>query len=280
MSRLSRAIRRFRARLLPSLPLRRASTTSVARAEPLSRRPERHNPDYAREVLDTLKGYDFESLRVRFPQSTWHKYLNLEKFVPTSISICKKTGLIGAKPQRILDIGCGTGLFLYCARHFGHDGVGTDIETTMMAEMAKMLGVERHIEAVEAFTPLAIPGTFDLITCMGTQFDHANESKGRKQWGTGEWTYFLRDLERRLTPQGRIFLRINRGQQARADGRRLYDSDLVAALDHGHLHGIAYLFDRDGLSTAISNLAAAGGDADRPTMAAGAGQPEQRSTRA
>jgi len=246
MSRITKALRRIRSSLSSTKPAPRRTTPR----DPAPRKPN----DYVADILKKLRTTDFELLRTRFPESSWHKYLNIEKYVPVSVSICKKTGLIGARPRRILDIGCGTGLFLYCARHFGHDGVGTDIETGMMAEMAQMLGVERRIEAVLSYTPIGVPGTFDLITCMGTQFDHANEDKGRKQWGTAEWLFFLSDLESHLTDEGRVFLRINRGQAARAVGKLHYNDDLASALKHGHLHGIAYLFDRPALAAAIKNL--------------------------
>jgi SAM-dependent methyltransferase len=217
------------------------------------RHPKKHlRRDRSDEVRRSLEGTDFETLRRRFPESRWHKYLDLSVYVPVSVGICRELKLIGAPPQRILDIGCGTGLFLYCARYFGHDGIGTDIEATMMAEMAAMLGVERRVEAVQAFTPVSVPGPFDLITCMGTQFDRPQTGA----WGCAEWAYFLRDLETRLTASGRVFLRINRGREATAAGRTYYDADVHRSLQHGHLHGIAYLFDRPKFAAAIRNLSA------------------------
>jgi SAM-dependent methyltransferase len=211
--------------------------------------------DPVAEIMERLAGKDFLSLKDRYPGSTWHKYLNLPKFVPASVKYCEVLGLIDAAPQRILDIGCGTGLFLYCAHHFGHSGVGIDIETDLMAEMAAMLGVEREIERVAAFTPLHPRGKFNLIVCMGTQFDGANPSPIRRQWGLPDWNFFLADLLEQLTPDGRVFLRINRGREAKRAGRMYYNEHLAKALQHGHRGGIAYLFDREGLAVAVRNTA-------------------------
>jgi cyclopropane fatty-acyl-phospholipid synthase-like methyltransferase len=205
-------------------------------------------------ILASLAHLDLESLAAKYPRSIYRKYLDAEKYVPVALNICKETSLIDSPPLRILDIGCGTGMFLYCARYFGHDGVGTDVETGLMAEMAAMLGVERRIESVQPFTPMLSAERFDLITAMGTKFDHASSSNGGRQWGCEEWNFFLSDIESHLTDSGRVFLRINKGQAARDSGELLYNRDLQSALSHGHLHGIAYLLDRKKLATAISNL--------------------------
>jgi SAM-dependent methyltransferase len=207
----------------------------------------------AQEIIAGLAGKDFEALRSKFPRSVYAKYLDLQKFVPVSVGFCEEAGLIGEFPQRILDIGCGTGLFLYCARYFGHDGVGTDVETGLMAEMAAMLGVPRTIEAVRPFVPMRTSEQFDLVTALGTKFNNASATDGSR-WRCAEWHYFLSDVEQHLTEDGHVFLRINRGERARAEGALSYDPDLQAALAPGHLHGIAYRFDRQGLRRAIENL--------------------------
>jgi SAM-dependent methyltransferase len=216
--------------------------------------PPKTQADHVKDILRRLRRYNFEALRPLFGKKTWLKYLDVDRYVPVSVSICDEAGLIGARPQRILDIGCGTGLFLYCARHLGHDGIGIDIETGVMAAMAKLLKIEREIERVLAFTPLKRRGRFDLIVCLGTQFDHPNPTAGRTQWGVAEWAFFLSDLRSQLYPGGHVFLRINKGQQARQDDEILYNLDLHRALKHGHLHGIAYHLDSDALDTAIANL--------------------------
>jgi SAM-dependent methyltransferase len=236
MSRVTHFFRELRARLSPKPP------------------PPPTLNDHIRNILRGLRRYNFEALKPLFGKKTWHKYLDVDRYVPVSVTICDEAGLIGARPQRILDIGCGSGLFLYSARHFGHDGIGIDIETGVMAAMAKLLKIKREIERVSAFTPLKRRGRFNLIVCLGTQFDHPNPKAGQTQWGVEEWAYFLSDLRSQLYPRGRVFLRINKGKQARQDDELLYNMDVHRALKHGHLHGIAYHLDSDGLDTAIANL--------------------------
>jgi SAM-dependent methyltransferase len=212
----------------------------------LKRRPQ------TRRILASIARNDVEVLRFKYPNDGWVKYLNLEKYIPVTVRFCEQLNLPNMAPQQILDIGCGTGLFLYCAKYYGHDGIGLDIENDLMGEMAKILGVERVIAPVRAFEPISIQGEFDLVTVMGTQFD--NKKGGSRRWSCGEWCFFLRDLEIHLTPKGRVFLRINRGREALAVGRNYYDERVHGALLHGHLGGISYLFDRVTLSQAIENL--------------------------
>lgn len=203
-------------------------------------------------------------MRTKYPDAGWRKYLDFEEYVPFTIGVCRRLELPGAAPLRILDIGCGTGLFLYCARHFGHDAVGIDIENELMAEMAERFDVDRRIAPVRPFAPIGIDGSFDLITCMGTQFDRVRTEQGRQKWGCEEWHFFLADLERHLSPTGRLFLRINRGVEARLQRRYFYNEDVHAALLHGYQRNIEYLFDRQGVARACENLQASIGRPVRP----------------
>jgi SAM-dependent methyltransferase len=209
---------------------------------------------HCERIFAVLSKIDFDFLRDKYPNAKWTKYLDLAIYVPVSVGFCDKLGLIESLPQRVLDIGCGTGLFLYCAQYFGHTGVGVDVENDLLGEMALLLGVERRIEPVRSFSPISVNGSFDLITAMGTLFDRANPKNGQRRWGCEEWHYFLCDLENHLSPSGRIFLRINRGREAQERGLYYYDENLYQSLRHGYLGDISFLFDRAGLRVAISNL--------------------------
>jgi SAM-dependent methyltransferase len=205
-------------------------------------------------ILADLDGGEMDALRVKYRDARWNKYFDLQTYVPISVEFCQQLGLIGRQTQQILDVGCGTGLFLHCAQHFGHRGIGVDIDDELMGEMARLMKVERRIEPVRAFNPISVEGEFDLVTAMGTLFNLPNAKIGEGRWGCAEWGFFLADLERRLSPAGRVFLRINRGREARAQGLNYYDERLDQALGHGRLGGISYLFDRAALSRAIENL--------------------------
>jgi SAM-dependent methyltransferase len=208
---------------------------------------------------------DFGPLRNRYRGTSRAKYLDFRRYVRRNLYICRELGLLNREPRRrFLDVGCGSGLLLYCAKHYGHDGVGIDIEDPFYAEMAALLGVDRRIEAVVPFQALAAEGPFDVITCIATAFDRYYDERGnhKKHWGADEWRYFLADLEKRLSPGGKIFLWLNR---QRID-RDVYDEELGRALRHNKIgHGRRrFLLDRAGLTRALDALS-------RPTVSASGG---------
>jgi SAM-dependent methyltransferase len=209
---------------------------------------------HVNRILSEVDQESLETLCIRYRDAVWSKYLDLQTYVPITVEFCQSLGLIGRQSRNILDIGCGSGLFLHCAQHFGHRGVGIDIENDLLAEMAHLFAVERRIERVSAFTPLSAEGPFDLVTAMGTMFNRPNAKADEGRWGTPEWRFFLLDLERRLSPDGRVFLRINRGKEARVRKVDFYDERVHRALGHAHRGGISYLFDRAALRRAIDNL--------------------------
>jgi SAM-dependent methyltransferase len=195
-----------------------------------------------------------DELRAKHDGGRWYKYLDIEKYLPFNVRLARMIGLREMKPQRILDIGCGGGLFMYVARYYGHDPVGIDIEDELLGDMAAALGVERRIAPVLAFQPASMSVQFGLITCIGTVFERHNGSNPQGWWSSAEWKFFLSDLQRLLTPDGQVFLRINRGVEAKATGKHFYDEGLEKALAHGVLRASEVLLDRAGLKLAIERL--------------------------
>jgi SAM-dependent methyltransferase len=112
--------------------------------------------------------------------------------------------------KRVLDIGCGTGYFLYICQYLGHDVLGMDLdEEPGFKEMVELLGVKRVIWRIEAYQPLPDLGRkFDVIAAHMICF---NGHKSDKLWKISEWEFFLDDLaERHLKPGGQVCLELNR----------------------------------------------------------------------
>ena len=114
-------------------------------------------PEQDRDAIkDQLARLDFACLRGRYSGVRWDKYLNFEKFVPFNVRLCRQIGLHTLPPQRILDIGCGGGLFMFCARYYGHYPIGLDVENELLAAMADKFAVDRRIGPIYPFQPAPI----------------------------------------------------------------------------------------------------------------------------
>ena len=78
--------------------------------------------------------------------------------------------LAGMPPQRILDLGCGTGLLTDAYAAKGHEVTGVDPSPAML-EMARRKSHGHQIEWVESFAQSYQSGTrFDLIVMTGHAF--------------------------------------------------------------------------------------------------------------
>ena len=206
--------------------------------------PRRFIRAETQKILAALADKDFTALRRKYSDARWSKFLEIKPRLP--LGVMRDLKLIGAPPLRVLDIGCGAGLFLYCLKYHGHDAIGTDIDDPLLAGLAEIYGVDRRAIPVRPFTPLAIEGHFDLITCIQTYFDRPNRYN-KRWWGRDEWHYFLSDMAGKLSPQGRIFLRINRSK---------HDAEVIAALHSKRRRRREIVLDRNALEMAIERLAA------------------------
>lgn len=114
-----------------------------------------------------------------------------------------------ASPQRILDLGCGAGYFLYICKLLRHEILGLDVdELEMFRDLTGLLQVPRVIARIEAFKPLPqFAKKFDLITAFLICF---NNHKSDSLWGAAEWNFFLDDVATHLAPNGRVWLELNR----------------------------------------------------------------------
>ena len=186
------------------------SLASVRRHTLRLLRPNRFRLETKR-VIETIDPKGFEQIRQRYSvkgsSPDWPKFLDLERWININIRRIREIGLDVTRPKRILDLGCGTGYFLYIAQLLGHEGLGLDLdELPMFGDLTSLLGVRRVIWQIKAFDPLPDLGKFDLITAFLICF---NRHKQANVWGAPEWEFFLNDLGKHLTPRGRVWLELN-----------------------------------------------------------------------
>jgi SAM-dependent methyltransferase len=165
-----------------------------------------------KRVIETIDPQGFEQIRQRYavegPTEDWPKFLDLKRWISINIRRIREIEIDLMRPKRILDLGCGTGYFLYIAQLLGHQGLGLDLdELPMFGDLTRLLGVRRVIWQINAFDPLPdAVGKFDLITAFLICF---NRHKQTNVWGVPEWEFFLDDLAKHLTPRGRVWLELN-----------------------------------------------------------------------
>jgi len=173
-------------------------------------RPNRF-PLETKRVIETIDPKGFDRIRQRYavegPTEDWPKYLDLERWIGVNIRRIREIEIDLVRPKRILDLGCGTGYFLYIAQLLGHEGLGLDLdELPMFGDLTRLLDVRRVIWEIKAFDPLPDLGKFDLITAFLICF---NRHKQADVWGVPEWEFFLDDLANHLTTRGRVWLELN-----------------------------------------------------------------------
>ena len=143
------------------------------------------------------------------------KYADVERWLRINIRRAHDLKLDRGKPKQILDLGCGAGFFLFVAKHYGHAGLGLDVDDFAVSnELIGLFGIERVKWRIRALQPLPNFGRqFNLITGFSTAFNRSEgESRG---WSADEWSFFLDELNQRLEPYGEIFFEINSGKDGR-----------------------------------------------------------------
>lgn len=166
----------------------------------------------AARITRTIDAEKFREIYQRHamkdPGDAWPKYLDIKVWMEINLQRVRNLGLDLGGRKRVLDIGCGTGYFLYICQYLGHEVLGLDLdEEPGFTEMIQLLAVKRKIWRVEAFQPLPDLGQFDVITAHMICF---NGHKSDKLWQAPQWEFFLDDLAKHLTPQGQICLELNR----------------------------------------------------------------------
>ena len=137
------------------------------------------------------------------------KYADVDQWLRVNRERIQDLKLHRMPPQRVLDLGCGGGFFLFILKRFNHSVVGLDIdESPLFRELLEAFGVSRIIFRIEPFKPLPkFEQQVDWITAFSIGFDRIRGANSR--WGAREWDFLLRDLHSRLAPGGKIYLALN-----------------------------------------------------------------------
>ena len=167
----------------------------------------RSQPVY-KDIINTIDLAEFEAIIQKYSSSNLNsgegeKFLNSSKYIRESVVRALMLDLNGSQKYKILDIGSGTGYFLFVCKYFGHEVQGLDLpDSPLFNDLIAFFQIPRVIFRVEAFKPLpSLLTSFHLITAWSICFD--------REWGIPEWEYFLKDVQTRLSPGGRVFLRLN-----------------------------------------------------------------------
>lgn len=142
------------------------------------------------------------------------KFLSLDFWLRENIHRALRVKLHRREPSAVLDLGCGSGLFPFVCRFFGHTAVGLDKpinycrpdEAIVYSLMTNTLQVSVNRSMIEAFTPMEVVDTYDVITAFMICF---NDHQQSTEWGRSEWIYFLADAASHLRPKGSLYLALN-----------------------------------------------------------------------
>jgi len=151
-------------------------------------------------VLD-LKGEEFDDFYAKYSRDLDFNWMrNVQRFV----------GLQLKKPSRILDIGCGFGLFSHIAAFNGHHVDSLDIPNAspILKAATKLLKIKPHEFTVKKKTPLLkFKYKFDSITAFQVVF---NGHITKELWDVEDWKFFLMDVhDNLLNDKGTITLVLN-----------------------------------------------------------------------
>jgi SAM-dependent methyltransferase len=150
--------------------------------------------------------------RYREVRRGFAKYTDVDHYLRLNRERVQDLQLHRVAQQRVLDLGCGGGFFLYILKRLGHDVLGLDTgEHALYGELTELFGVPRIVWRIKPFEPLSDLGRrFDWITAFSIAFDTVQD--GEERWGPREWNFLLEDLvDRHVAPGGKMFFALNPG---------------------------------------------------------------------
>lgn len=158
------------------------------------------------QVMANVDGARLREIQQRY---AGEKYADVDHWLRVNRERVQDLKLHRVPPQRVLDLGCGGGFFLFILKRFNHSVRGLDIdESPLFRDLVDVFGVPRRIFRIQAFQSLpSFEQQFDWITAFSIGFDRNRATNSR--WGPSEWDFLLRDLQSRLAPRGKIYLTVN-----------------------------------------------------------------------
>lgn len=178
----------------------------------------------------------------------YSKYYDLDHWIRYHLGCLAHLDLDSDRqPLRILDLGCGSGIFSFLCNHFGHRAEGLDIESPMYAEMTEILGVPILRCTIRPMTPLpdSIRG-YDLFSAISIKFDRDDFATNRPApWDLSEWQFLIEDLAARLNPGGRIYIKPNSFNGVAGFGNQAISDYFASISDQTILAPLAYIVGRD-----------------------------------
>ena len=156
-----------------------------------------------------LAGLDQNRLKEIQERYAGAKYADVDQWLRVNRERVQDLKLHRSPPQRVLDLGCGGGFFLFILKRLGHSVLGLDVdESPLFKELLGFFDVPRTVFRIQPFESLPnLEQQFDWITAFSIGFDRYRATNSR--WGPGEWDFLLRDLQLRLAPGGKIYLALN-----------------------------------------------------------------------
>jgi hypothetical protein len=161
--------------------------------------------DVAREIDSTLPASDPRGPR---------KFLQLDRWLHINLDRVLALGLHNSSGLTILDIGSGSGLFVFLCSVAGHYAAGTELPDNRLdspaREIYKLIPEALEVSigrmSITAFRPLGMKGKVDLLTAFMICF---NNHKCEGEWARPEWEFFVHDCMQYLNPSGRLVLGFN-----------------------------------------------------------------------
>lgn len=156
-----------------------------------------------------LAHLDHDRLKQIEQRYAGEKYADVDLWLRVNRERVQDLKLHRARPQRVLDLGCGGGFFLFILKRFNHSVLGLDVdESPLFRELIEVFAVPRIAFRIEPFQSLPeFEHRFDWITAFSIGFDRDRAKTSR--WGVPEWDFLLRDLQSRLAPGGKVYLTVN-----------------------------------------------------------------------